>query len=205
MPTLLLVDDDSAVRDIFSLFLTKQGFEVHTADGGEACIAALGTLTPDLILLDIMMEPMDGWQTLLAVKTNPETRSVPVMIVTAKPPTRDEIRNYGGYIDGFVMKPAEFKSLPGSVSQAIETNAQMNRAMQELQDRGIDPDRVLEYISLLRQVRITQKLSGRFQNYWNTDVNFLMQQESRLARLEQDLGISPPDNRIREGDELCKP
>jgi two-component system, OmpR family, response regulator len=194
MTTLLLVDDNSPVREIFSLFLTRQGFEVHTADSGEACITLLGTLTPDLILLDVMMEPMDGWETLLAIRGSPKTRSLPVMMVTAKPPTKEELQKYGGDADDFVMKPVDFKTLSGSIMQVIEANTRMNRIVQGLLDRGADPGRVCDYISLLRRVGIMRNLSGRFQDFWSPDIPSLELHESRLARLEQDLGIAPEDS-----------
>ena len=205
MPTLLLVDDNSSVREIFSLFLTKLGFEIQTADSGETCITLLGTLTPDLILLDVMMEPMDGWETLLAIRGNPKTRSVPVMMVTAKPPTKDELLRYGGDVDDFVMKPVDFKSLSGSISQVIAMNMQMNRTIQELLDRGVDEDRIREYVALLRRVRMMRNLSGRFQDLWSPDLPSLELQESRLARLEGDLGIAAHPENAPEGDPPGRP
>ena len=190
--TLLIIDDDPPILDTFSRFLTTQGFTVHTAEGGEEGIALLGTITPDLILLDVMMEPMDGWETLLAIRDNPKTRAVPVMIVTAKLPTQEEIQKYGGEADDFVMKPVDLQIIPASVRQAIETNTRMTGVVEGLKGRGADPDQIREYISLQRKVRITQKLSGRFRDRRDTDTCLLSQLESRLAQLEQELGIVLP-------------
>jgi DNA-binding response OmpR family regulator len=190
--TLLLVDDDPPILDTLSLFLEKQGFTIYTADGGEKCISLLGTVKPDLILLDIMMEPMDGWETLLALRDNPKTRAIPVMMVTAKPPTRDEIQTYGGEVDDYLMKPVDPRIISVSVRQAIDANEQMLRTVEILRGRGVNEDRVREYISLQRKVRLTQKLFGRFRHIWNADIHFLGQQESRLSRLNEELGIDAP-------------
>ena len=190
--TILLVDDDPPILDTFSRFLEKQGFTIYTADGGEKCISLLGTTRPALILLDIMMEPMDGWETLLAIRDNPGTRAIPVMMVTAKPPTRDEIQKYGGEADDYLMKPLDPRIISASILKAIDANEQMLRTAETLRARGVDTDRVQEYISLLRKVRLTQKLFGRFRHIWNADIHFLGQQESRLARLNEELGITAP-------------
>lgn len=190
--TLLLVDDDPPILDTFSRFLEKEGFTIYTADSGEKCISLLGTISPDLILLDIMMEPMDGWETLLSIRDSPKTRAIPVMMVTAKPPTRDEIQNYGGEVDDYLMKPLDPRKISASVREAIDANEQMLITVEKLRARGVDADRVHEYTSLLRRVRLTQKLFGRFRHIWNADIHFLGQQESRLARLNEELGITVP-------------
>jgi two-component system, OmpR family, response regulator len=186
--TLLLVDDDPPILETFSRYLTKEGYSVHTADGGEKAIAVLRTLTPDAILLDIMMEPMDGWETLLAIRDNPKTQAVPVMMVTAKSPTWDEIQKYGGEMDDFVMKPRDLVNISVSVRQTIAANARMVATIETLRARGADPDKIHEYVLLLRKVRITQKLFGGFRPILDGDTNFLGQEESRLAQLEQELG-----------------
>jgi two-component system OmpR family response regulator len=187
--TLLLIDDDPPILDTFSRYLAKEGYRVHTADGGEKGIAVLGTITADVILLDVMMEPMDGWETLLAIRDNPKTQAVPVMMVTAKSPNWDEIQKYGGEMDDFVMKPADLKIISGSIRRTIGANARMVATVEKLRARGADPDKIREYVLLLRKVRITQKLFGGFRHILDADTNFLGQEESRLAQLERELGI----------------
>jgi response regulator RpfG family c-di-GMP phosphodiesterase len=135
---------------------------------------------------------MDGWETLLAIRDNPRTRAIPVMMVTAKPPTRDEIQNYGGEVDDYLMKPLNPRSISASVRQAIDASEQMLRTVETLRVRRVDEDRIQEYISLLRRVRLTQKLFGRFRHIWDVDTHFLGQQESRLARLNEEMGIEIP-------------
>ncbi len=189
MQTILLIDDDPPILETFSRFLTKEGYSVHTADGGEKAIAVLETIIPDIILLDIMMEPMDGWETLLAIRNNPKTKTVPVMMVTAKSPTWEEIQKYGGEMDDFVMKPRDLVNISVSVRKTTAANAQMAATVEKLRARGADPDKIQEYVLLLRKVRITQRLFGGFRYILDADTNFLGQQESRLAQLERELGI----------------
>ena len=71
MDTVLIVDDDPAIREIFTVYLEMEGYRILAAAGGMECLDLLKTQKPDLILLDMMMEPMDGWETLLAIRSQP--------------------------------------------------------------------------------------------------------------------------------------
>jgi CheY-like chemotaxis protein len=74
---------------------------------------------PDLILLDVMMEPMDGWQTLMNLKRNPDSCRIPVIMVSGKTPTPDDVHMYGKYYEHFVMKPVSFPVLFDVVSRVL--------------------------------------------------------------------------------------
>ena len=84
MYTILVVDDSPFIVDVFVTMLERGGYRTVAAYGGEECLEILKTVTPDLILLDIMMEPMDGWETLEKIKENPTTKEIPVLMLTAK-------------------------------------------------------------------------------------------------------------------------
>ncbi|HQN92020.1 MAG TPA: response regulator, partial [Methanoculleus sp.] len=87
MYTILIVDDSPMIVDVFATMLQRGGYKPITSLSGEECLEVLKTTPPDLILLDIMMEPMDGWETLEKIKANPATRNIPVLMLTAKPLT----------------------------------------------------------------------------------------------------------------------
>ena len=78
MYTILVVDDSPFIVDVFVTMLERGGYLTVAAYGGEECIEILKTVTPDLILLDIMMEPIDGWETLERIKENHLTKDIPV-------------------------------------------------------------------------------------------------------------------------------
>lgn len=84
MSTIMVIDDSPFIVDIFVTMLERGGYAVYSANSGPEGIDLLKTVTPDLILLDIMMEPMDGWETLVAIKQNFSTKDIPVMMLTAK-------------------------------------------------------------------------------------------------------------------------
>jgi len=71
MYTILIVDDSPMIVDVFATMLQRGGYKPITSLSGEECLEVLKTTPPDLILLDIMMEPMDGWETLEKIKSQP--------------------------------------------------------------------------------------------------------------------------------------
>jgi DNA-binding response OmpR family regulator len=80
----LVVDDDANIRNIVRHVLEKAGYEVYTAENGEACVKAAVTAPPDAVLLDIMMPGKDGFDACAELKRIERTRDVPVIFLTAK-------------------------------------------------------------------------------------------------------------------------
>jgi len=80
--TILVIDDDPTVHDLMRRFLTKEGFRVATAPGGKEGIRLAKELKPDLITLDVLMAETDGWSVLTALKADPDTADIPVIILT---------------------------------------------------------------------------------------------------------------------------
>lgn len=122
MGTILIVDDDVDIVNLFRIFLSREGHTAISASDGNACLEKLRTVLPDLILLDIMMAPMDGWETLSAVKADPRTRDVPVIMVTGKPLIRDERERYAGLYRQYLMKPVRRNQLVTAVDSVLKTN-----------------------------------------------------------------------------------
>src|SRR5207244_6286308 len=79
--TILVIDDDPTVHDLMRRFLTKEGFRVAIAPGGKEGIQMAKELKPDLITLDVLMAEMDGWSVLTALKADPDTADIPVIIL----------------------------------------------------------------------------------------------------------------------------
>jgi signal transduction histidine kinase/CheY-like chemotaxis protein len=80
--TVLVIDDEPAVRDLMQRFLTKEGFRVATAQSGEEGVRRARELSPDAITLDVMMPGMDGWAVLSALKADPDVADIPVVMLT---------------------------------------------------------------------------------------------------------------------------
>jgi CheY-like chemotaxis protein len=80
--TILVIDDDPTVQDLMSRYLTKEGFHVLVASGGREGLQIAKEAKPDLITLDVLMAEMDGWAVLSALKADPTTEDIPVVVLT---------------------------------------------------------------------------------------------------------------------------
>ena len=80
---IVVVDDDKEVQEIITFALTRNGFDVSVASHGQHLQQLLAAQTPDLIILDVMMPGVDGYQIFGSLRTNPSTRHIPVIIMTA--------------------------------------------------------------------------------------------------------------------------
>jgi CheY-like chemotaxis protein len=104
MSTVLVVDDEEPVRDLMQRFLVKEGFRVVTAPGGEEGLRLARELKPDAITLDVMMPGMDGWAVLAALKADPETADIPVVMVTI---VDDKNMGYALGATDYLTKPVD--------------------------------------------------------------------------------------------------
>jgi CheY-like chemotaxis protein len=88
-PVALLIDDSMIIRHTVGRFLEARGFSVETATDGVAALETLKIIRPDIIFTDLKMPRLDGYALINAIKTNPETAAIPVLVLAAKPPTGD--------------------------------------------------------------------------------------------------------------------
>ena len=99
------VDDDSTIRDIEVYTLTQTGFEAKGFADGISMLEALKTEKPELIVLDIMLPGKDGVEVLKKIRSNPETRKIPVIMATAKGTEMDKIQGLDTGADDYLVKP----------------------------------------------------------------------------------------------------
>jgi CheY-like chemotaxis protein len=111
MPTILLVEDNELNRDMLSRRLSRRGFAVMSAHDGEEGHTMACAHRPDLILMDIGLPGMDGWQVTRMLKTNADTRGIPIIALTAHAllSDREKAREVG--CDDYDTKPIEFTRL----------------------------------------------------------------------------------------------
>jgi CheY-like chemotaxis protein len=100
----LIAEDDTATRQMFRKMLEKEGWSVTEADNGKTALAQLNTCQPDLVLLDLMMPELDGFQFLAALRQIPEWRSLPVIVVTAMDLTPVDRLRLSGYVEQILQK-----------------------------------------------------------------------------------------------------
>jgi CheY-like chemotaxis protein len=108
---ILIIDDEKLIVKATSLVLSLSGYDVTSAYNGEEGLNMAHESKPDLILLDIMMPGMDGWQVLERLKNNPETKTIPVIVFTAKEYLSGKLKSHNAGASDFVAKPFETPEL----------------------------------------------------------------------------------------------
>ncbi|MFC3995068.1 response regulator [Nocardiopsis sediminis] len=101
----LVVDDNEVIRQLITVNLQLEGFEVHTAVDGQDCLDRVGDVRPDVITLDVMMPRLDGWVTALRLRENEETRGMKVVLITARAQEDDVRRGREIGVDAYLTKP----------------------------------------------------------------------------------------------------
>jgi DNA-binding response OmpR family regulator len=102
---ILVIDDEKDVLEVLHLVLSRSGYDVAASSSGMEGLALAQSDRPDLILLDIMMQRMDGWEVLRALKSDAETRDIPVVILSARVEPKDKIRGLQEGAVDYVTKP----------------------------------------------------------------------------------------------------
>ena len=116
MARLLLVDDDSSLLEILANYLHRAGDEVRTAASGQAALAALAEELPDLVVLDVTMPGMDGWQVLGRIR---EHWPIPAIMLTARTDEPDVLRGFAAGADDYVAKPFSFAQLEARIRAVL--------------------------------------------------------------------------------------
>jgi putative two-component system response regulator len=108
---ILIVDDEFAARSALATLLRREGFQVSDVSDGASALAQCASFRPDLILLDILMAGMDGFEVCRRIKATPETRLTPVVLITGLSATEDRINGINAGADDFLSKPIDFNEL----------------------------------------------------------------------------------------------
>src|SRR5437867_12500213 len=119
MPTILLVEDNELNRDMLSRRLQRHGYSVITAQDGEQGHALAISEVPDLILMDIGLPYMDGWEVTRLLKSNERTRLIPVVALTAHALVSDREKAFEAGCDDYDTKPVEFRRLSEKIENLL--------------------------------------------------------------------------------------
>jgi DNA-binding response OmpR family regulator len=120
-PTVLIIDDDPDVLQLLRLMLETEGFDAVLAPDGPTGLRRLADSPPDVVLLDIMMPGMDGWQVLRALASHPNPPAV--VVVSAKTADADRTRAFELGATGYLCKPFSPEDLVQSIDDALEPEA----------------------------------------------------------------------------------
>jgi len=117
------VEDEPEMIDLVRLILAREGFEVVGVAGGLEGLETIERLQPDLVLLDLMMPDMDGWEVYRRMKANPATANIPVIVVTAKAQSIDKVLGLQvAKVDDYITKPFGPAQLLRSIEKVLATD-----------------------------------------------------------------------------------
>ena len=118
---ILCVEDEPEMIDLIRLILGRRGFEVKGATGGVEGLKMIRSEKPDLILLDLMMPDMDGWEVYQQIKVDEKTKGIPVIVVTAKAQSIDKVLGlHIAKVDDYIAKPFSPQDLISSIEKVLQ-------------------------------------------------------------------------------------
>lgn len=117
---ILCVEDEPEMIDLIRLILSRRGFETNGANGGKEGLEIIRREHPDLVLLDLMMPEIDGWEVYQQMKSDPATKDIPVIVVTAKAQSIDKVLGlHIAKVDDYITKPFSPQELLDSVDKVL--------------------------------------------------------------------------------------
>ncbi|WFN34813.1 response regulator [Methanogenium sp. S4BF] len=204
MYTILIVDDSPMIVDVFVAMLERGGYRPIAAYSGNECLEVLEDVRPDLILLDIMMEPMDGWETLENIKMNASTADVPVMMLTAKQLTPDEAQEYGAYIEDYIMKPTTHRQLYDAIEYVLKRQEKINKDIEAAKGRGTDAQIIEEYERLSKSADVSRRLLKILESTYNlNDSNVKVGENIQQAIESMEMSIKFQEERLEQISKEC--
>jgi len=118
--TILCIEDETEMIELVKLILVRRGYHVIGADGGRAGLDIMHKQKPDLVLLDLMMPDMDGWEVYQQMKADIELQNIPVIIITAKAHSIDKILGlHIAKVNDYIVKPFSPTELIDSISSVL--------------------------------------------------------------------------------------
>jgi two-component system, cell cycle response regulator DivK len=126
MPKLLLVEDNEVNRDMLSRRLIRRGFDIEIAVDGAQGVAMAQAIKPDLVLMDMSLPVIDGWEATRQLKASDQTRQIPVIALTAHAMTGDRERCLAAGCDEYDTKPIEFSRLLTKIQALLNSTLLTN-------------------------------------------------------------------------------
>ncbi|MBP7692045.1 MAG: response regulator [Anaerolineales bacterium] len=117
---IVCIEDEPEMIDLMRLILSRKGYQVIGAMGGREGLEAVQRETPDVVLLDLMMPDMDGWEVYQKMKANEATKNIPVIVVTAKAQSIDKVLGlHIAKVDDYITKPFGPQDLIDSIEKVL--------------------------------------------------------------------------------------
>ncbi len=155
-PTILVVDDEEDIRELISLNLKREGFEISAVETGEEALAQARRGTATLIILDLMLPGIDGLEVCKRLKADPQTRPIPVVMLTARGEEADIVTGLELGADDYITKPFSGKVLVARVRRILRRKSESagEKGVVKVHELTIDPARH-EVLVQARPVELT--------------------------------------------------
>ncbi len=132
---ILIVDDDINICELLRLYLEKDGFEAEVVTDGLNAINVFNSINPDLVLLDIMLPGMDGWQICREIR---KTSQTPIIMLTAKTETFDKVLGLELGADDYIAKPFETKEVVARIKAVLRRSSNKNESSNAIKEVNFD-------------------------------------------------------------------
>ncbi|MFP4005637.1 MAG: response regulator [Candidatus Hadarchaeia archaeon] len=181
MAKVMIIDDEQDIRDLVDLTLSREGYDVITAEDGESALEALSKEKPDLVLLDINMPGIDGWETLDRMEKKGITKDVPVMMFTIEELTfvkmlREDIEGLVGYME----KPFDRSELVDTVTRIIKETKKISEQSKRIRERPEGGENMADaFESLSRSKMIHERFLDKLR-----EMEKNLDNERKLAQLK---------------------
>src|SRR5579863_720409 len=167
--TVLVIDDDNNIIELIKLGFKYEGFQVESTDTGADALAAAQRLNPALIILDLMLPDLDGLEVCNRLRSNPTTRDIPILMLTAKDDVRDRVTGLKQGADHYLVKPFNFDELVARI------RAILRRARHGQGEAGEANDQILTFEDLqLNTATHEVTRGGRPIELTSTEYNLLL-------------------------------
>jgi CheY-like chemotaxis protein len=117
---ILIIEDNLSNLKLARICLEKRGYIISSANDAEEGLALLKDLRPDLILMDLQLPGMDGWQLASLLKKNPHTKDIPIIALTAYAMKGDELKAASAGCDGYITKPFDTRTLAQTITEFLD-------------------------------------------------------------------------------------
>lgn len=177
--------------------VTDCGYAVMTAMNSQESLDALNKKTPDLILLDILMKPEDGWKILKKIRAYPKMSSTPVVMLTAKMPTTREILQYSDSIDDYIMKPVTRAGMCDALKRIDAYRSEISDQLARAREHGVVSEVLEEYRALTRKKMVLRTMRT-YQYGIEEDFREYMKQYPDQETMHCEDMLSEIDKRMKE-------
>lgn len=154
----LYIDDEALLKMAFVETLKQQGYNARGAISGKEALELIEEDIPDIIILDVMMKPMDGWETLTRIRSDEKTRHVPIIMQTGKSLTIKDVIKYGDQIEDYLIKPVRLPDLVKAVEGVQQRNRMIQEEAEQATQSGVQSELISEYQNIRHRSLIGRRL-----------------------------------------------